>query len=163
MIIVNKFGQLKYKNFNFKCAFGRGGVGKKRCEGDNITPKGVYRIVKAYFRRDRIKKFLSQLKLIEIKKNMAWCDDPESKEYNKLISLPNKHTHEKFYRKDNIYDLLLVLDYNMNLIVKNKGSAIFIHVAKRNYQQTQGCIVLKKNDLIKLTSEIKKNEKIKIN
>lgn len=136
---------------------------KKRCEGDNITPKGVYRIVKAYFRRDRIKKFLSQLKLIEITKNMAWCDDPESKEYNKLISLPNKHTHEKFYRKDNIYDLLLVLDYNMNPIVKNKGSAIFIHVAKRNYQQTQGCIVLKKNDLIKLTSEIKKNEKIKIN
>ncbi len=62
---------------------------------------------------------------------MGWCDDPKSKNYNKLIKLPSKYNHEKLYRKDNIYDLILVLNYNMNPIVKNKGSAIFITCCKK--------------------------------
>jgi L,D-peptidoglycan transpeptidase YkuD (ErfK/YbiS/YcfS/YnhG family) len=50
----------------------------------------------------------------------------------------------------------------MNPVTKNKGSAIFIHVAKNNYKPTAGCVALKKNDLIKLLQTIKKNTKIKI-
>ena len=93
---------------------------------------------------------------------MGWCDDPKSKKYNQLIKLPNKYSHEKLYKKNNTYDLLLVLDYNMKPIVKNKGSAIFIHVAKRNYKPTAGCIALKKKDLLKLTKIIKLSTKILI-
>ena len=62
---------------------------------------------------------------------MGWCDDPKSKQYNKLIKLPFDYSHEKLYKKENIYDIILVLNYNMNPIKKNKGSAIFIHVAKK--------------------------------
>ena len=162
MIIINKSKYLKYKDLKFKCAIGKAGIRKKKKEGDNITPKGIYKIIKIYYRDDRIKKISSKFKLIKITKKMGWCDDPKSKKYNRLIKLPNKYSHEKLYKKNNTYDLLLVLDYNMKPIVKNKGSAIFIHVAKRNYKPTAGCIALKKKDLLKLTKIIKLSTKILI-
>ena len=162
MIIINKSKYLKYKDLKFKCAIGKAGIRKKKKEGDNITPKGIYKIVKIYYRDDRIKKISSKFKLIKITKKMGWCDDPKSKKYNQLIKLPNKYSHEKLYKKNNTYDLLLVLDYNMKPIVKNKGSAIFIHVAKRNYKPTAGCIALKKKDLLKLSKIIKLSTKILI-
>jgi L,D-peptidoglycan transpeptidase YkuD (ErfK/YbiS/YcfS/YnhG family) len=163
MIIINKSSYLKYKNFRFRCALGKAGIGKKKKEGDNITPIGVYKIVKIYYRKDRIKKISSKFELIKITKDIGWCDDPNSKKYNQIINLPTKYSYEKLYRKDNVYDLILVLNYNMNPVVKDKGSAIFIHIAKKKYQPTQGCIALKKNNLLKLTSKINKNTLIKIN
>ena len=93
---------------------------------------------------------------------MGWCDDPNSKDYNKLIKLPYKYSHERLYKKENIYDILLVLNFNMNPIKKNKGSAIFIHVAKRNYKKTEGCVALKKTHLLKVVKNLRKNTKIKI-
>jgi L,D-peptidoglycan transpeptidase YkuD (ErfK/YbiS/YcfS/YnhG family) len=163
MIIINKTGYLKYRDLKFKCALGKSGIGNKKIEGDNITPKGVFNIIKIYYRKDRVKKLSSKFKLIEIKKNMGWCDDPKSRKYNKLIKLPNKYSHEILYRKDNIYDLILVLNYNIKPTIKNKGSAIFIHVAKKNYKKTAGCVALKKVNLIKLINTLSKNVSIKIN
>ena len=163
MIIINKSGHLNYKDLKFKCALGRAGVGEKRIEGDNITPKGTYKIIKIYYRKDRIKKISSKFKLIKIEKNMAWCNDPNSQKYNQLIKLPSKYTYEKLFRKDNVYDLILVLNYNINPIIKNKGSAIFIHIAKKKYKKTAGCVGLKKPDLIKLIMIIKKKTKVIIN
>ena len=163
MIIINKSKLLKFNNVKFRCALGKSGIGDKEIEGDNVTPRGIYRIVKIYYRKDRIKKISSKFKLVEITKIMGWCNDIKSKKYNQLIKLPTKYSHEKLYRKDNVYDLILVLNYNMKPTIKNKGSAIFIHVTRENYQSTQGCIALKKNNLIKLISKINKNIKIKIN
>ena len=163
MIIINKSGYLKYKDIKFKCALGKSGIRKKRTEGDNITPKGTFKIIKIYYRKDRITKINSAFKLIEIKKNMGWCDDPESKKYNQLIKLPSKYRHEKLFRNDRIYDLMIVLNYNMSPVIKNKGSAIFIHIAKNNYNKTKGCIALKKKDLIEIVSKIKRNTKVIIN
>ena len=162
MIIINKSGYLKYKNFKFKCALGKRGIGKKKREGDKITPIGTYKIFKIYYRKDRLKKINSKIKLHKINNNFAWCDDPLSKKYNQLIKLPTKYGHEKLFRRDNIYDLILVLNYNMKPVIKNKGSAIFIHVARKNYESTEGCIALKKSDLIMLIRKIKKNTKITI-
>jgi L,D-peptidoglycan transpeptidase YkuD (ErfK/YbiS/YcfS/YnhG family) len=163
MIIINKSGYLKYKDLKFKCATGKAGIANKKFEGDNITPRGVFNITKIYYRSDRVKKLSSKLKLIRITKKMGWCDDPKSRKYNKAITLPTKYSHEILYRRDNIYDLILVLNYNMKPIIKNKGSAIFIHVSKKNYNKTAGCIALKKADLMCLVKEIKKNTKITIN
>jgi L,D-peptidoglycan transpeptidase YkuD (ErfK/YbiS/YcfS/YnhG family) len=163
MIIVKKKGYLEHKNFKSPCALGKAGIGKKKIEGDNITPKGNFRILKVYYRKDRIKKIHTKFKLIKIKKNMGWCSDPTSKNYNQQIKLPTRFKHEKLYRKDSLYDIILFINYNINPIVKNKGSAIFIHIAKKNYKPTAGCIALKKEDLIKLLGLIKKNTKIFIN
>ena len=163
MIIINKSGYLKYKNLKFRCALGKAGIGKKKIEGDNITPKGTFNIVKIYYRADRVKEIPSKFRLIKITKKMGWCDDPNSKDYNQLIKLPIKYTYEKLYRKDSVYDLLIVLNYNIMPTIKNKGSAIFIHVARQNYKKTSGCIALKKNHLTKLIKTMKKDTKVIIN
>ncbi len=93
---------------------------------------------------------------------MGWCDDPDSKYYNRLIKLPSASRFEKLYKRENIYDIVLVLNYNMKPIVKNKGSAIFIHIAKKNYERTEGCIAIKKADLIKITKDLEKNTNVLI-
>ena len=162
MIIVKKTGYIKYKNFEFRCALGKNGIKKKIKEGDNITPKGTFKIKTVYYRKDKVKKILTSIKIEKIKKNMGWCDDPRSATYNKLINLPNKYSYERLYRKDNIYDLIIVLNYNMSPVIKNKGSAIFIHVANNNYNPTRGCVALSKIDLLKILNNINKRTKIKI-
>ena len=163
MIIINKSGYLKYNNLKFRCALGKAGVQGSKREGDNVTPKGTFKIVKIYYRSDRIKKISSKFRPIKITKNMGWCDDPNSKNYNQLIKLPTKYGHEKLHKKNNVYDLIVVLNYNMNPIIKNKGSAIFIHVAKKKYKKTAGCIALKKIHLLSLIKKIEKNTKVIIN
>ena len=163
MIIVKKTGHLQYKNLKFRCALGKAGIKRKGKEGDNITPRGTFKITKIYYRPDKIKNIKTSVRKIKIKKNMGWCDDPNSIHYNKQIKLPNKFSHEKLYRKDNLYDLFLVLNYNTNPVIKNKGSAIFLHITKGSYKKTKGCIALKRADLIQLVSKIKKSTKIKIN
>jgi L,D-peptidoglycan transpeptidase YkuD (ErfK/YbiS/YcfS/YnhG family) len=163
MIIVKKTGYLQYKNLKFRCALGKAGIKKKEKEGDNVTPRGIFKITSMYYRSDRIKNIITIVKKIKITKKIGWCDDTNSLFYNQQISLPTKFSHEKLYRNDNLYDLVLVINYNTKPIIRNKGSAIFIHIAKKNYKKTKGCIALKKKHLIELISKIKKNTKIKIN
>ena len=93
---------------------------------------------------------------------MGWCDDPRSSFYNRLVRLPLAYKHEKLFKKENIYDIILVLNYNMSPIKKNKGSAIFIHVAKNNFKKTEGCVAIKKLNLVKLIRKINPNTKVKI-
>ena len=159
-ILINK-NYLTFQKYKVKCAIGKKGIGYKKKEGDLITPKGEFKIKFVLYREDRVKIF-TKLKKKVIKKDMGWCDDPKSKSYNKLIKLPFSYNYEKLYRKENIYDIILVLSYNMNPIVNNKGSAIFIHVAKKNFKNTEGCVAIKKQDLLKIVKEIKKNSKVKI-
>ena len=163
MIIVKKSGYLKYKNLKYRCALGKAGVNKKIKEGDGITPRGIFKITKIYYRVDKIKSVKTKLKKIKITKNMGWCDDPASRFYNRQVKLPSKFSHEKLYRNDDLYDLIAVLNYNTNPIIKNKGSALFLHIAKNSYKKTEGCIALKKEHLINIIMKIKKNTKIKIN
>ena len=160
-IIINK-KYLTYNNYKVKCSIGKRGIGRKTKEGDLITPKGKYTIKYILYRKDRVKKIQTKIKTIAIRNNMGWCDDPKSKNYNKLIKLPSVFGHEKLLKKENVYDIILVLDYNMSPIVKNKGSAIFIHVVKGNYKKTEGCIALKKIHLLKILKILKKNTKVKI-
>ena len=120
MIIVKNSGYLKYKNLKFRCALGIAGIKKKNKEGDNITPRGIFKVNKVYYRSDKIKSIKTSIKKLKIKKNMGWCDDPESNFYNKEIKLPSKFKHEKLYRSDNLYDLILVLNYNTRPIKKKQ-------------------------------------------
>ena len=147
--------------FNFKCSIGKKGLKLKKKEGDNCTPIGTFKIGKVYYRPDRVEKPKTVLKTKTIKKNMGWCDDPYNKNYNKEITLNKKNRGEKLFRKDGRYDILIVIEYNTRKTRPFKGSAIFIHLTT-NYNPTQGCIALKKNDLLILLKIISKNSKIKI-
>ena len=160
IFIKNKL--LIYGNYKVKCAIGKRGINKKRKEGDLITPKGSFNIKKVLYRKDRLKGLKTKLKKIVIDKNFGWCDDPKSKKYNQLIKYPFNYSSERLYRNDGIYDIILVLSYNMNPIRKNIGSAIFLHVAQKNYSHTKGCIAVKKKELKKLIQLINKKTKVKI-
>ena len=160
MHIFIKKNYLIFQNYKVKCVIGKRGINIKKKEGDLITPKGTFKIKKLLYRRDKIGAINTKLKKIVIKKNMGWCNDTKSKDYNKLISFPFRFTAERLYRKDNIYDLILVLNYNMNPIKKGKGSAIFIHIAKNNFSATEGCVALKKNNLKKIIKKLNKNIKV---
>ena len=147
--------------FRFKCSIGKNGFAQKKIEGDKKTPKGIFSIGKLYYRKDRIAKVETKLKTIQIKKEMGWCNDVNSKYYNRLINVKTKTNHEKLYRKDYKYDLLIPIKYNTQPTIKNKGSAIFIHLTK-NYKKTAGCVALSKKDFLILLKIIKPKAKIKI-
>ena len=159
-ILINK-NYLTYNKLKVKCAIGKKGIGHKKKEGDLVTPRGKFRIKYILYREDRVK-ISTKLKKKVIKKNLGWCNDPKSKQYNKLVKLPFIFKHEKLYKKENTYDIILVLNFNMDPVKKNKGSAIFIHIAKKNFKKTEGCIAIKKGDLIKIVNEINPFTKVKI-
>ncbi|MEK9741808.1 MAG: L,D-transpeptidase family protein [Pelagibacteraceae bacterium] len=162
MLIVNNKGELWYKKKRYKCAYGRNGFTTSKTEGDGCTPIGTFDLLRLFVRTDRIKNLKTKLPYQAIHKNMAWEDNPKKKNYNKLIFLKKNPHKERMFRKDHLYDLILVIEFNTKKIIKGKGSAIFIHIAKSGYQPTAGCIALNKKDLLDLLKKIKIKEKIKI-
>ena len=160
-IIIYNQNTLLYDEFKFKCSIGKKGVSLNKKEGDFKTPKGIFSLGTLFYRKDKITKIFTKLKKIPIKKNMGWCNDINSNLYNKLINTNLKVNHEKMFRKDSKYDLVISINYNTKKIIQNKGSAIFIHLTE-DYKKTQGCIALKKKDLLILLKLINKKTKIKI-
>ena len=148
-------------DFIFKCSTGRRGLKKSKKEGDKCTPIGLFSLGKVYYRPDRLDRPDTNLKIVPIKKNMGWCDDPKSKYYNREIRLPSKARHEKLYKNDHSYDLLLVINYNTTKTIPYKGSAIFLHLTS-NYKKTNGCIAVSRKDLYIILKLINKKSKIKI-
>ena len=160
-IKINK-NYLTYNSCKVKCAVGKNGIGYKKNEGDLITPIGKFKVKFILYRKDRIKKLKTKLKKFVISKNMGWCDDPKSTNYNKLVRLPFNYGYEKLFLRENIYDIILVLNYNMAPVKKKKGSAIFIHIANKNYKKTHGCVAVSKVSLLKIIKNLKKGSKIMI-
>ena len=160
LILKNK-NTLLLGEFKFKCSIGKNGFTSNKIEGDKKTPKGVYSLGPLFYRKDKFRSPETKLKKISIKKNMGWCDDVRSKSYNKLIKIDKNIRHEKLFRKNKIYDLLILINYNTNKPIRKKGSAIFIHLTD-NYKKTLGCIALKENDLLTILNLIDKKTKIKI-
>ena len=152
---------LELEDFEFRCCVGKRGLKLKKKEGDFCTPKGQFKLISLYYRADRIKNIKCNLPKKKITKNMGWCNDPKNKKYNSLINIKNKIKHEKMYRKDNKYDLLIVLDYNFNKPIPYRGSAIFLHLTK-NYKPTAGCVAIKQKDMFVLLKIIDQKTKINI-
>ncbi|MDA9670207.1 L,D-transpeptidase family protein [Candidatus Pelagibacter sp.] len=160
-IITIEKDTLLYDEFKFKCSIGKNGKTTKKIEGDNKTPKGLYALGPLYYRKDRLLKLSTKLKKIEIMKNFGWCDDIKSKFYNKPIKTNINVRHEKLYRNDKKYNLLIPIKYNSKRPKKNKGSAIFLHLTN-NYKKTQGCVAIKEKDMLILLNLINNKTKIKI-
>ena len=159
--LKNKF--LYFQKYKLRCSIGKRGISINKKEGDKKTPKGKFKLKYILYRKDRIPNLKTKLKKIEIKKKMAWCDDPSSKHYNKIVNYPFRYSIEKLWRKDNIYDVIIIIDYNLNPVIKNKGSAIFLHIAKQGYKPTNSCISVSKKNIKIIAFEINKKTKLKIN
>ena len=156
--LKNKF--LYFYNYKIKCSIGKRGLTYKKKEGDLKTPKGSFKFEFLLFRNDRVKKIYSKLKKIKISKNMGWCDDSKSPNYNRLIKFPFKKSAEKLFLKKRNYDLILVINFNRKPVIKNKGSAIFLHLVDKRFSPTKGCIAIKKKDFIKILPLITKKTKL---
>ena len=161
LIKVKNKDTLLFDDFIFRCVVGKKGVSKKKKEGDFCTPKGSFKLKTVYYRPDRVKKIQTKLNTKKINPNMGWCNDPLNEKYNSLIKINGKIRHEKLYRRDNKYDILLVIDYNLRKPIPFKGSAIFIHLTK-NFKSTAGCIALNKKDFLILLKLVNRNTRIKI-
>lgn len=157
--LKNKY-TLQVDDFSFKCTVGKLGLTKKKIEGDQKTPKGIFNIENLYYRKDRVNKPETKLKTISIKKSMGWCNDAKNKKnYNRLIKVNKKIKHEKLFRNDNKYNYLIPIKYNFKQRILGKGSCIFIHLTQ-NYKPTAGCIALKEKDFLILLRIINKKSKI---
>ena len=159
--LINKF--LYFDKYKLRCTIGKRGITNNKKEGDQKTPKGTFRFKSIFYRKDKIPNLKCVLNKKIIKKNMGWCDDPKSKDYNKLIYFPFKNSAENLWLKNNIYDIILIINYNLMPIIKNKGSAIFLHIAKKNYTPTKGCIAVSKKDILFLITKISSRSKLIIN
>ena len=151
---------LIFDEFKFKCAIGKNGLKKNKIEGDKSTPKGIFSLGKLYYRSDRVPKPDTILTTKKITKNLGWCDISNNKYYNQEVSSLKNVNKENFFRKDSKYDYLIIVNYNKKNI-KNKGSAIFIHLT-RDYKATNGCIAVNKNDFLILAKLINKKTHIKL-
>ena len=147
-------------DFNFRCCIGRNGLNSNKKEGDHSTPKGLFKLKKLYFRKNRVGIPLCNIKKKIITKNTAWCDDATHKKYNEEVYDFYNKCRENFYRKDHKYDYLITISHNDKKI-PHRGSAIFIHLTN-NYKPTAGCIALKKKDFEILLKLINQKTKIKI-
>ena len=159
--LKNKY-TLKIDDFKFKCCVGKNGLKKNKTEGDKCTPKGIFKLGKLYYRKDRVKKPITSLIIKKIKRNMGWCNDSKNKFYNQEIKINKNIKHEKLLRKDYKYNYLLVIEYNTKKRKPNKGSAIFIHLTT-NFKATAGCIALLQKDFLIIVKLINKKSTIKIN
>ena len=147
-------------DFKLKCCVGKKGLNSNKKEGDYSTPKGLFHLKKLYFRKDHVGSPKCKINKKAIKKNMAWCDNPNHKKYNEEIKTHNKSLKEMLHRGDNKYDFIISISHNERKI-PGKGSAVFIHLTD-DYKPTEGCVALKKKDFEILLKLIDKKTKIRI-
>lgn len=142
-------GQLTGPLLQAPCALGRAGVVPEadKKEGDGATPAGTYALRRVFYRPDKEAAPVTRLPVMAINPTLGWCDDPESPDYNRLVRLPTGASHEKLWRDDARYDLILVLGHNDAPPVPGKGSAIFVHVVEPGFVPTQGCVAFEASAL----------------
>ena len=163
MKLVVKNGFLINQDQKYKCSIGYNGLSKNKTEGDGCTPVGTFKLNKIMYRPDKINNFKSNLETEIIEKGDGWCDDINSELYNQKIIFPYEQSAENLYRDDDLYDLICVIDYNLNPIIKGKGSAIFLHIARSDYSPTHGCVAIKKDGLIEIAMKLDRGSSIQIN
>lgn len=138
----------------YSCAVGREGLTGNKLEGDHKTPTGEFKFEEVFYRADKLGNMEFNLPTKIITQNDGWCDDPSSKLYNQHIQFPFDANAERLFRDDDIYDLLFVINYNIDPVIPGRGSAIFLHVSKPNFEGTEGCIAIEKEHIIEIAKKI---------
>jgi L,D-peptidoglycan transpeptidase YkuD (ErfK/YbiS/YcfS/YnhG family) len=143
-------GYLYWPGGRARAAIGAAGVSSTKKEGDKATPAGTFPLPYGMYRPDRIEPPHTSLPMASLREAHAWVDDPDDPKYNQLVELPYAGHTEEMWRADGIYDLLVVVGYNMNPTRPGAGSAIFLHIARPDFTPTEGCIAIERSVLLKL-------------
>jgi L,D-peptidoglycan transpeptidase YkuD (ErfK/YbiS/YcfS/YnhG family) len=146
-LLVEPAGVLVCGAVSVRCALGRAGVHLDKHEGDGVTPAGVFPLREILYRADRVRRPLSGLPVRALEQHDGWCDDPACADYNRLVQLPHPGSHERLWRDDALYDIVVVIGYNDAPPVRGLGSAIFLHVAAMDFAPTEGCVALAADEL----------------
>lgn len=145
-------------------SLGKGGIkpANQKQEGDKASPAGVYPLRRVFFRPDRLPQPITALECTPLSPQMGWCDDPEHAAYNQLVRLPFGPSHEKLWRDDGLYDVVLVIGHNDDPIVAGAGSAIFVHCRRADEGPTDGCVAFARDDLVRLLRVMRTDDQFEI-
>lgn len=130
------------------CSVGRTGARRAKREGDGATPVGRWPLRTVFYRPDRGPAPRTALACRPLSPSHGWCDDPDDPAYNTLVTLPYRGRHERLWRNDGLYDLVVTLGHNDDPPRPGHGSAIFLHLAGPDRGPTDGCVALALADLL---------------
>jgi len=156
-IKVSKWG-IRFAGRSFPARVGKSGITNSKNEGDGATPAGIHKLVGVLYRPGRVAKPCDWA--VQIKLNDIWSDDVEDPAYNMLNSLPHEYSHERLFRSDPLYDIIVLTDWNWPYSVKGRGSAIFMHTWRKPRHPTEGCIALSRKNLLWLLLRIKPSSRL---
>jgi L,D-peptidoglycan transpeptidase YkuD (ErfK/YbiS/YcfS/YnhG family) len=146
-LLVEPAGILTCGAVTVRCALGRTGIQPNKREGDGATPAGTFALREIFYRPDRVRQPVSGLPIRALAPHDGWCDDPTCADYNRLVRLPHAGSHERLWRDDALYDVIVVIGYNDAPPVRGLGSAIFLHVAAPGFAPTEGCVAVSLKEL----------------
>ena len=149
-ITVISPSEIEVEGKRYACRIGRAGIATDKREGDLKTPVGRFLLRHCYYRPDRMPAPETGLATIALAPDDGWCDDAAHPLYNQHVKLPFAASHEKLWREDDVYDLIIPMGYNDDPITPGLGSAIFMHLMREDGVGTEGCVALKRSDLLAL-------------
>jgi L,D-peptidoglycan transpeptidase YkuD (ErfK/YbiS/YcfS/YnhG family) len=155
-------GRIVAGSLTIPCALGRGGTTRFKREGDGATPVGRFRLLGCFYRADRGRRPPTRLPAAAIGPADGWCDDPSDRRYNRPVGLPYPARHERMWREDHLYDVVLDIAWNRGPVVRSRGSAIFLHLAQPDFAPTEGCVAVPKRMAARLLERIGPNTEIEI-
>ncbi|WP_084396314.1 L,D-transpeptidase family protein [Henriciella aquimarina] len=152
---ANGWGEFTGLGLAVRCAVGKSGLvpADKKQEGDGASPIGTWRMKRVFFRPDRLERPETALPTVPLRPQDGWCDAPTDPLYNRPVRLPYPASHEELWRDDHIYDVIVELDHNSDPVVPGLGSAVFFHLARPDYSDTQGCIAVAQDDMLKILAK----------
>jgi L,D-peptidoglycan transpeptidase YkuD (ErfK/YbiS/YcfS/YnhG family) len=155
-------GVLTCGNLTFRCALGRSGIRASKREGDGATPRGTFRFENAFYRRDKLRRPLASIAVSATHPDDGWCDAAEDRNYNRRVTHPYPASAEHLWRRDGLYDVVVVVDFNRRPRNRARGSAIFMHVAEKGLRPTEGCVALPRHALLKIVARIGRHTRLVI-
>ena len=157
-------GKFSGGGLTFRCAIGKGGMvgAAKKREGDGASPIGLWGMKRVFYRADRLKRPETGLPCVATRETDGWCDDSAHPRYNRPVTLPFAASHEKLWREDHVYDLIVELNHNSDPVTPNLGSAIFFHLARQGYTPTEGCIAVSREDMLAVLALSRRGTKLDI-
>jgi L,D-peptidoglycan transpeptidase YkuD (ErfK/YbiS/YcfS/YnhG family) len=143
-------------------AIGRSGRSILKREGDGATPIADMKLLFGFTRGDHVRSLRTALPMRRIRKDMLWCDEPNNPNYNRLVKAPFKPSHEEMRRGDGLYDICLVLDWNVSSRRRHRGSAIFFHLIRPGYEPTAGCVAVSLRDMRRILPLLRKGTIVRV-
>jgi L,D-peptidoglycan transpeptidase YkuD (ErfK/YbiS/YcfS/YnhG family) len=145
-----------------RAAVGRTGRTTRKREGDGATPIASMTLISGFRRGERPLNAPTRLPIRVIREDMLWCDQPADPNYNRLVRAPFRPSHEEMKRNDGLYDVCLVMDWNVTSRSRNRGSAIFFHLIRPGYQPTEGCIAIHPRDMRRILPHLRKGTVVRV-